>query len=72
VTALGAEFQNFEYFSGGRNSVGIRLQNAYSDIWAIRADDPDKDIPGRTWTTEVTVGLMVGQAPRFSATGKHT
>ncbi|HZT26865.1 MAG TPA: hypothetical protein VFA57_14290, partial [Pseudolabrys sp.] len=61
------QFENFEYFSGGRNSVGVRLQNEHSDIWAIRADDPDKNVAGRTWTTEVTVGLMVGQAPRFSA-----
>jgi hypothetical protein len=61
------DFQDFEYLSGGRNSTGIRLQNENSDIWAIRADDPDKNIPGRIWTTEVTVGLMVGQPPRFSA-----
>ena len=60
------EFQTFDYLSGGRNSAGVRLQNEYSDIWAIRADDPDKDVAGRIWTTEVTVGLMVGQAPRFS------
>ena len=60
------EFRNFEYFSGGRNSVGLRLQNENSDIWAIRADDPDKNVAGRIWTTEVTVGLMVDQAPRFS------
>ena len=60
------KFENFEYFSGGRNSVGVRLQNEYSDVWAIRADDPDKNVAGRIWTTEVTVGLMVGQAPRFS------
>ncbi len=60
------EFRNFEYFSGGRNSVGLRLQNENSDIWAIRADDPDKNVAGRIWTTEVTVGLMVGQAPRLS------
>ena len=61
------DFENFEYFSGGRNSVGVRLQNEHSDIWAIRADDPDKNVAGRIWTTEVTVGLMVGQPPRFSA-----
>lgn len=59
-------FENFEYLSGGRNSVGVRLRNEDSDIWAIRADDPDKNVAGRIWTTEVTVGLMVGQAPRFS------
>src|ERR1700722_2440211 len=42
-------FEGFEYLSGGRNSVGVRIQNDGSDIWAIRADDPDKNIPGRIW-----------------------
>src|SRR6185437_15869719 len=46
------DFQNFEYLSGGRNSAGIRLRNENSDVWAIRADDPDKNVPGRIWTTE--------------------
>jgi hypothetical protein len=59
--------QGFEYFSGGRNSVGLRIQNDGSDIWAIRADDPDKQVPGRVWTTEIVVGLMTGEQPRFSA-----
>jgi hypothetical protein len=61
------KFDSFEYFSGGRNSVGVRIQNDGSDIWAIRADDPDKYIAGRIWTTEVVVGFMESQPPRFSA-----
>lgn len=59
--------QSFEYFSGGRNSSGLRLQTDGADLWAIRADDPDKTVPGRVWTTEVVVGLAVGQSARFSA-----
>ena len=59
--------QNFEYYSGGRNSVGVRIENDVSNIWAIRADDPDKHVAGRTWTTEVVVGLMGDKSPRFSA-----
>jgi len=59
--------QNFDYFSGGRNSVGVRFGNDASDIWAIRADDPDKNVAGRVWTTEVVVGVLAGQQPRFSA-----
>ena len=59
--------QDFEFLSGGRNSVGVRINNAHSDIWAIRADDPDKEVPGRVWTTEVVVGAMKSQTPRFSA-----
>lgn len=67
LPAAAWEFQNFEFYSGGRNSVGVRIRNESSDIWAIRADDPDKSVPGRIWTTEVVVGGLTGQQPRFSA-----
>lgn len=59
-------FENFEHLAGGRNSVGVRLENEESDLWAIRADDPDKTIAGRVWTTEVVIGVMAGQRARFS------
>ncbi|MGJ5149654.1 hypothetical protein [Bradyrhizobium sp. HKCCYLR1023] len=58
--------QEFEHFSGGRNSLGARIVTNTADIWAIRAEDPDKHIPGRIWTTEVVVGTLQGQQPRFS------
>ena len=61
------DFQAFEYFSGGRNSVAVRIQRNDSDIWAIRADDPDKTVPGRVWTTEVVVGLTIDKPCNFSA-----
>jgi hypothetical protein len=61
------DFQSFDYFSGGRNSLGVRIESDASDIWAIRADDPDKHVPGRIWTTEVVVGLLTNQPARFSA-----
>lgn len=61
------DHKDFEYFSGGRNSVGVRLQDDEVDLWAIRADDPDKFVPGRVWTTEVVLGLMGNNAPRLSA-----
>jgi len=59
--------ESFEYYAGGRNSSCIRLQSASSDIWAIRADDPDKTVAGRVWTNEVVVGRIEGQPARFSA-----
>lgn len=52
---------------GGRNSDGIRLQSGNSDIWAIRADDPDKTVAERVWTTEVVIGQLEAQPPKFSA-----
>jgi hypothetical protein len=61
------DHQDFEHFSGGRNSIGVRIESEGADIWAIRADDPDKEVPGRIWTTEVVVGTLADQPPRFSA-----
>jgi hypothetical protein len=60
------ELKDFDYLSGGRNSAGIRLQSDGSDIWAIRADDPDKTVPGRIWTNEIVVGFSSEQPPRIS------
>lgn len=59
--------QSFDYNLGGRNSDGIRLQSGSSDIWAIRADDPDKNVAERVWTTEVVIGQMADEQPKFSA-----
>jgi hypothetical protein len=61
------DHQDFEHFSGGRNSIGVRIQREGADIWAIRAEDPDKQVPGRIWTTEVVIGTLANDAPRFSA-----
>jgi len=52
--------EQFEYFSGGRNSSCVRIKNDKADVWAIRADDPDKTVAERVWTTEVLVGLTQG------------
>ena len=47
--------RDFECFSGGRNSVGVRIESGAADIWALRADQPDRDIAGRIWTTEIAI-----------------
>jgi hypothetical protein len=60
-------FQEFEYLSGGRNNVAVRIDSDDADVWAIRADDPDKSVPGRVWTTEVVVGLTSDKPCNFSA-----
>lgn len=59
--------EDFDYYAGGRNSSCVRLQSADSDIWAIRADDPDKNVASRVWTNEVVVGLLPDQPAKFSA-----
>lgn len=59
--------KSFDYLSGGRNSSCVHLQSGSSDLWAIRADDPDKNVAERVWTTEVVVGLLPDQPTKFSA-----
>jgi hypothetical protein len=53
--------ETFEHFAGGRGCSGIRFVEGSKDIWSVRADDPDKTIPQRVWTTEVTIGQVPGQ-----------
>jgi hypothetical protein len=57
----------FDYYSGGRNSAGVTIRTDACDIWAIRADDPDKTVPERVWTTEVVIGRLPDQPAKFSA-----
>ncbi|MBS0383775.1 MAG: hypothetical protein JSS00_00325, partial [Proteobacteria bacterium] len=60
------KYESFEHLSGGRNCIGIRLQASGADVWALRAEDPDKEIPGRVWTTEIVTALGADPSPRFS------
>ena len=61
------QLKNFEYLAGGRNSMAVRLSDERYDLWSLRAEDPDKNIPGRVWTTEVGLGGERGKPIRFSA-----
>ena len=58
--------KSFDYLGGGRTCVGVRLETPGTDIWALRADDPDKTVPDRVWTTEVVVGQLGDETPRVS------
>jgi hypothetical protein len=60
-------FQEYEHFSGGRNSVAVRIKTDDADIWAIRADDPDDTVPGRIWTNEAVIGMTSDKPCNFSA-----
>lgn len=57
---------SFDFLSGGRNSSAVRLTSTSSDIWAIRADDPDKNVPERVWSTEVVLGHFPDRPAQFS------
>lgn len=48
--------QSFEYLAGGRTTLGARIESEGTILWAVRGDDPDKTMAGRTWTNEVTLG----------------
>lgn len=61
------DFNDFEYLAGGRNNYGVRLSFEDTDVWAIRTEDPDQNVAGRTWTTEVVIATFEGNRPRFSA-----
>lgn len=51
----------FEVPTGGRTTRAERfVADNGSELWALRADDPDKEIPARTWTTEVVLGIAAG------------
>ncbi len=61
------EYRDFVYLSGGRNNAGVRIEGPESDVWALRSDDPDKQIPGRIWTSEVSISSSRFEPPRFTA-----
>lgn len=46
----------FEVLAAGRTTLGVRVDAGSSRVWSIRGDDPDKTVPGRVWSTEVTLG----------------
>lgn len=59
------DLEDFELTRGGRNSTAVRLRPEGVDLWALRAEDPDKDVAGRVWATEVVVGGKIEDRPFF-------
>jgi hypothetical protein len=60
------DHRDFELIAGGRNSAAVRISTDAMDLWALRAEDPDKHVAGRIWSTEVVIGGGVGQRPYLS------
>ena len=60
------DFQDFDLLVGGRSSTAVRIENGEFDLWALRAEDPDKDVAGRVWSTEIVIGGEVGSRPYVS------
>lgn len=60
------KFDSFDHLAGGRDCSGVRFQASGEDVWIIRAEDPDKTVPGRIWTTEIGVAKIGEENPRFT------
>ncbi|WP_417548566.1 hypothetical protein [Marinobacter segnicrescens] len=60
------DHRDFDLMSGGRNSAAIRIATDAMDLWALRAEDPDKTVAGRIWSTEVVIGGEAGKRPHLS------
>lgn len=60
------DLQDFDLLVGGRSSTAVRIENDALDLWALRAEDPDKDIAGRVWATEIVIGGEIGSRPHVS------
>lgn len=59
-------FASFDHLAGGRDCSGARYVADGNDVWIIRAEDPDKTVPGRIWSTEVAVAQFASAAPVFT------
>jgi len=57
---------DFELLNGGRHAFAANLKTEALELWSVRSDDPDKEIAGRIWTTEVTIGGQIGKNSFFT------
>lgn len=60
------EHDEFEQHTGGRDRKAVRLVDGAADLWALRADDPDRNVAERVWTTEVSIGFTTGGRTHLS------
>lgn len=59
--------ESFDLPLPGRDPSAIRLRLDGTDIWGFRLHRPDRDVPGRVWTTEVVLGHATGGRVHVSA-----
>ncbi len=57
----------FEWLSAGRNSSAVEIDLPEIHAWALRQEDPDKDVAGRIWTSEAILWRTPDRLPRFAA-----
>ena len=59
--------QSFELLAAGRNSSAVELDLPEIHAWALRQEDPDKQVAGRIWTSEAVLWRTPATTPRFAA-----
>jgi hypothetical protein len=52
------DHRTFDHLAGGRNCSAVRISDDARDIWAIRSEDPDKNVARRIWTAEAVIGFQ--------------
>jgi hypothetical protein len=60
------KFEPFSHLVSGRSCQVVTVRTDQYDIWAIRAEDPDKQIPQRGWCTEAVVVQKYDSMPQLS------
>lgn len=60
------KYGEFEKHMGGRDCKAVHITDGPTDLWAIRSNDPDKNVAQRIWTTEVVIGFAGTQNALFS------
>jgi hypothetical protein len=48
----------FETLAAGRITMAASVETETGWLWSLRGDDPDKGVPGRSWSTEVSLGRL--------------
>jgi len=41
------DHRDLDLMAGGRNIAAVRISTNTMDLWALRAEDPDKNVAGR-------------------------
>jgi hypothetical protein len=47
---------SFEALTAGRTTMAALVASGDSTLWSLRGDDPDKNVPGRIWSAEISLG----------------
>ena len=59
--------RGFELLAAGRSSSAVEVAIPEIYTWALRQEDPDKQVAGRVWTSEAILWRTPDKPPRFAA-----